>query len=70
MKTDLTATGLSFQARVGKCVYPSYVYILILLKPVSSRHSASKGIPEHDYSFKLEFSEEILPEVGPVLSIP
>ena len=68
MKIDLTATGLSFQARTGKYVYHSSMYILVLLIPYSLRHSASKGLPEHDYAFKLEFSEEILPEVGPLLS--
>jgi hypothetical protein len=68
MKIDLTATGLGFQARTGKYVYHSYRYMTILLIPVSLRHSASKGLPEHDYAFKLEFSEEILPEVGPLLS--
>ena len=68
MNIDLTATGLDFQARTGKYVYHSSMYILILLTPVSLHHSASKGIPEHDYACKLEFSEEILPEVGPLLS--
>ena len=68
MKIDLTATGLSFQARTGKYVYHSSMYTLVQLVPISLRHSASKGLPEHDYAFKLEFSEEILPEVGPLLS--
>lgn len=67
IKTDLTATGLGFQARAGKCVNRSYTYILATLIFVSSRHSASKGLPEHDYAFKLEYSEEILPEVSPFL---
>ena len=68
MTIDLTATGLGFHARTGEYVYQSSMYILVLLTPVPLRHSASKGIPEHDYAFKLEFSEEILPEVGPLLS--
>lgn len=67
IKTDLTATGLGFQARAGKYVNRSYTYILATLIFVSSRHSASKGLPEHDYAFKLEYSEEILPEVSPFL---
>jgi|SRR5258706_12847427 len=68
MKIDLTETGLGFQARTGEYVYHSSMYILVLLIPVSLHHSASKGIQEHDYAFKLEFSDEILPEVGPLLS--
>jgi len=38
-----------------------------MLIPISSRHSASQGIPEHDYAFELEYYDEILPEVGPLL---
>jgi hypothetical protein len=68
MKIDLTATGFGFQARAGECVYHACICILVMLMSAFSWYSNSKGISEHDYGFKLDFYEEIVPEVGLLLS--
>jgi hypothetical protein len=67
LKYELTPTSISVQAKAGK--YVLFIFLVLPLAPLSPDFeslticSASKGIEEKDYEFKLDFYSEVVPEV-------